>query len=53
MVGTLVEVGLGKRPVTWPRQVLDGRDRTKAGQTAPAEGLCFVRVEYAEALEWV
>jgi tRNA pseudouridine38-40 synthase len=52
LVGTLAEVGLGKRPETWPRQVLDGRDRCQAGQTAPPEGLCFVRVEYAEALEW-
>mgnify|MGYP005851134553 CR=1 FL=1 len=52
LVGTLAEVGLGKRPDTWPRRVLDGRDRTRAGQTAPPEGLCFVRVEYAEALEW-
>lgn len=52
LVGTLAEVGLGKRPDTWPRRVLDGRDRTKAGQTAPPEGLCFVRVEYAEALQW-
>jgi tRNA pseudouridine38-40 synthase len=52
LVGTLAEVGFGRRPETWPRQVLDGRDRAKAGQTAPAEGLCFVRVEYAEALDW-
>jgi tRNA pseudouridine38-40 synthase len=52
LVGTLAEVGLGKRPETWPRKVLDGRDRTRAGQTAPAAGLCFVRVEYAEALDW-
>jgi tRNA pseudouridine38-40 synthase len=49
LVGTLVEVGLGKRPETWPRQVLDGRDRTRAGQTAPAEGLCFTFVRYGDA----
>jgi tRNA pseudouridine38-40 synthase len=52
LVGTLAEVGLGKRPGTWPRTVLDGRDRTRAGQTAPPEGLCFIRVDYAEALDW-
>lgn len=52
LVGTLAEVGLGKRPATWPRKVLDSRDRAAAGQTAPAEGLCFVRVEYAAALDW-
>ncbi len=52
MVGTLVEVGLGKRPASWPRGVLDGRDRTRAGQTAPAEGLVFTGVRYAEPLDW-
>lgn len=52
LVGTLVQVGLGKRPVSWPRTILDGRDRTRAGQTAPAEGLCFAFVRYAGALDW-
>jgi tRNA pseudouridine38-40 synthase len=52
LVGTLAEVGQGRRGVAWPRAVLDGRDRQRAGQTAPPEGLCFTRVEYAEALDW-
>jgi len=52
MVGTLVEVGLGRKPVTWPRQVLEGGDRTRAGQTAPADGLTFLRAEYPESLDW-
>ena len=52
LVGTLAMVGLGKRGVPWPRAILDGRDRTRAGQTAPAEGLCFAFVRYAEALDW-
>jgi tRNA pseudouridine38-40 synthase len=51
-VGTLAEVGWGKRPVGWPRAVLDGRDRRAAGQTAPPEGLCFVGVEYPDSLAW-
>jgi tRNA pseudouridine38-40 synthase len=53
LVGTLVEVGAGKRPVTWPRQVLDGRDRGKAGQTAPPEGLVFTAARYDPEPEWV
>ncbi|MBR0680036.1 tRNA pseudouridine(38-40) synthase TruA [Roseomonas eburnea] len=52
MVGTLAEVGLGKRPASWPRSVLDGRDRTRAGQTAPPEGLVLTGVRYAEPLDW-
>ncbi|WP_270938475.1 tRNA pseudouridine(38-40) synthase TruA [Falsiroseomonas oryzae] len=52
LVGTLVEVGAGKRPVTWPRAVLDGRDRTKAGQTAPAEGLVFRFARYEPEPDW-
>lgn len=52
MVGTLAEVGLGKRPASWPRTILDGRDRTRAGQTAPPEGLVLTDVRYAEPLDW-
>jgi tRNA pseudouridine38-40 synthase len=32
--------------------VLDGRDRTKAGQTAPPDGLIFLRAEYPEPIDW-
>ena len=53
MVGTLVEVGLGRRPVTWPRQVLEGQDRTRAGQTAPPDGLVFRFARYDPEPDWV
>jgi tRNA pseudouridine38-40 synthase len=46
IVGTLVEVGVGKRDVGWPAEVLAARDRRKAGQTAPPHGLFLVRVDY-------
>jgi len=52
LIGTLALVGHGRRPENWPRQLLDGRDRTCAGQTAPPEGLCLTGVRYAELLEW-
>ena len=52
LVGTLVLVGQGRRGAEWPRRVLDGRDRTRAGQTAPAEGLCFAFVRYDVEPEW-
>ena len=46
MVGTLIEVGLGKKPAEWVKEVREGKDRTKAGANVPAKGLCLVRVEY-------
>ncbi len=48
IAGTLVAVGKGKEPPTWPAQVLALKDRTKAGMTAPARGLFLVWVEYGE-----
>lgn len=46
VVGTLVEVGLGRREEASVAQVLAGRDRVKAGATAPAHGLCLQQVFY-------
>lgn len=52
LVGTLAEVGLGRRPASWPRSVLDGRDRARAGQTAPPEGLVLTGVRYDTPIAW-
>ena len=46
VVGTLVEVGRGRRPVADLARVLATRDRGEAGPTAPAHGLCLVDVRY-------
>ncbi|HEY6106345.1 MAG TPA: tRNA pseudouridine(38-40) synthase TruA [Anaeromyxobacteraceae bacterium] len=46
LVGTLVEVGLGREPPEWVAQVLAGRDRAGAGPTAPPHGLCLEEVFY-------
>ncbi|MBL9039756.1 MAG: tRNA pseudouridine(38-40) synthase TruA [Archangium sp.] len=46
IVGSAVHVGRGKAPAEWLGEVLAGRDRTKAGSTAPAHGLCLVEVLY-------
>jgi tRNA pseudouridine38-40 synthase len=48
IVGTLVEVGLGKHPPEAIESILDARDRSFAGKTAPPEGLFLVRVDYEE-----
>lgn len=48
MVGTLVDVGLGRRAPTDVMQVRLATDRSKAGRTAPAQGLTLVHVELGE-----
>lgn len=46
IVGTLVEIGRGKQPPDWARQVLESGRREQGGATAPAHGLCLVTVGY-------
>lgn len=46
IVGTLVEIGCGRRPPEWMSEVLKSKQRSAAGRTAPAAGLFLVRVEY-------
>ena len=41
IVGSLLEVGAGAQPDAWIAELLAGRDRTRAGATAPAAGLVF------------
>ena len=50
IVGSLVEVGRGRRPAEWIPGVIAARDRTLAGPTAPPQGLFLVGVEYGGAL---
>jgi len=45
-VGSLVEIGSGRREPGWLVEVMAGRDRMQAGPTAPASGLFLVAVEY-------
>jgi tRNA pseudouridine38-40 synthase len=44
IVGTLVQVGRGKQPVSCVAEVLQAKDRKVAGMTAPPEGLTLMRV---------
>ena len=46
IVGTLIEVGRGKLAPSDIPSILAARDRTQAGPTAPAQGLCLMKVEY-------
>jgi tRNA pseudouridine38-40 synthase len=46
IVGTLVEIGRGRRPPEWIDDVLASRSRAAAGRTAPPGGLFLVHVQY-------
>jgi tRNA pseudouridine38-40 synthase len=46
IVGTLVEIGRGWRPVESMAQLLVAGTRAQAGATAPPHGLFLVRVDY-------
>jgi tRNA pseudouridine38-40 synthase len=46
IVGTLVEVGLGKRAAGEVAALIAARDRGRAGATAPPHGLCLIEVKY-------
>jgi len=46
IVGTLIEIGRGKLPVESVRSILKAQNRTYAGPTAPASGLCLLRIKY-------
>ncbi len=48
LVGTLIQVGEGRRFPDDISQVLAARDRAAAGPVAPPHGLCLVSVEYDE-----
>lgn len=46
IVGNLMEVGFGKRQSGWCGALLEQRDRSAGGVTAPPDGLYFVDVDY-------
>ncbi len=48
LVGTLVDVGLGKLTSEDVGKILESRDRTQASKTAPARGLCLIEVCYED-----
>jgi tRNA pseudouridine38-40 synthase len=49
IVGTLVQVGVGRERPEWILQVLGALDRQVAGQTAPAQGLFLMEVMFNDA----
>ena len=49
IAGVLLAVGSGERDPDWVRELLQARDRTVGGVTAPAQGLYLVEVGYPAA----
>ena len=47
IVGTLIEVGVGRWPPEVIPTLLEQKDRQKSGKTAPPEGLYVLKVIYA------
>jgi tRNA pseudouridine38-40 synthase len=46
IVGTLVDIGTGRRPPESIKHIIQNCDRSEAGPTAPARGLFLVKVNY-------
>lgn len=46
IVGTLIQIGEGKRPSSDMKRVLEAQDRAQAGPTAEAKGLTLWKVDY-------
>lgn len=46
LMGSLMEVGLNRKPVEWLQEVLESRNRSLAAKTYPAQGLSLWDIEY-------
>lgn len=51
IVGALVWIGIGRRPVDWLAEVLAGRDRRRAAPTFAPDGLYLCGVDYGGRLD--
>ena len=50
IVGTMIEIGRGKRPPEWIADVLSSRDRCEAGQSVPGHALFLTDIEYPKEI---
>lgn len=48
IAGVLMTIGAGEQGIDWSREVLEYRDRTLGGVTAPGTGLYLMGVDYPE-----
>ena len=47
ITGTVMETGTGAKAPEDIKDILNSKDRKKAGMTAPARGLCLMSIDYA------
>ena len=52
IVGTLLDVGYHKTSIEAWHQIIQTKDRSKAGASAPAHGLYLTRVHYPETIKY-
>jgi len=48
IVGTLIEVGVGKISTSDVAHIIASKNRSNAGKSVPAEGLCLTEITYPE-----
>lgn len=53
IVGTLIEVGRGKLSLAEFRAVIEGKERSAAGTSAPAKGLFLHRIKYPDFVKFI
>lgn len=50
IVGSLLEIGQGKKPVHWMHEVIAQKNRSKAGASVPGRGLYLTEITYPETI---
>lgn len=50
IVGTLIEIGLGKKNSTQLHQIIQSKNRSLAGYSVPAEGLFLTQIDYPNSI---
>ncbi len=53
LAGTLADCAYGTLEPEDFQAILAARDRSRAGRTAPAHGLCLTRVDYGRPIDWL
>ena len=51
VTGTLLKIGTGEWDIQYMKELIDKKDRTLAGMSAPAHGLYLTEVKYPEQIE--